>query len=450
MQLPQEFLERMKTLLGGEFDDFLKSYEEKSVQGLRVNTEKISVEDFQKLVPFHLEQIPWTENGFYTEETDAVTKHPYYYAGLYYVQEPSAMLPAALLEAEPGDKILDLCAAPGGKATELGSRLHRKGLLVANDISHSRAKALLKNLELNGIGNVFVCSEEPDKLSDIYEDFFDKILVDAPCSGEGMFRRDSSLIKAWLEHGPEYYAEIQKRILDAAVKMLKWGGKMVYSTCTFSPEEDEGIVRYICENHKDMEVIYTEAGETGRRLFPHRVKGEGHFAVILQKRSFETKQLTADTTTRPLTDFHFSKKAADFKEWESFCKESLDMDFDGWKIFELEDRFYALPEHADIKKKIRYLRTGLLLGERKKNRFEPSQALAMFLKAREAKSILSLKCDDDRVKRYLKGETLEVPEAEEQNLKGWTLICVDDYPLGWGKYVNGTMRNKYYPGWRIM
>lgn len=450
MQLPREFLDRMKILLGGEYEDYLKSYEEKSVQGIRVNTEKISAEEFQKLVPFRLERIPWTENGFYTDETDAVTKHPYYYAGLYYVQEPSAMLPAALLKAQPGDKVLDLCAAPGGKATELGSRLHRKGLLVANDISHSRAKALLKNLELNGIGNVFVCSEEPDKLSRVYEEFFDKILVDAPCSGEGMFRREPSMIKAWLEHGPEYYAEIQKKILDAAVKMLKPGGNMVYSTCTFSTVEDEEIIQYLCENHKDMTVVYSETGETGRRLFPHRVKGEGHFAAVLHKCLSEAGQPADDTAARSFTELPPFQKAVDSKVWKSFCKESLNMDFSGWKIIELEGRFYALPEQEDIKKKIRYLRTGLLLGEGKKNRFEPSQALAMFLKPEEAKSTLSLKCGDDRVKRYLKGETLEVSEAGGQNLKGWTLVCVDGYPLGWGKYVNGTMRNKYYPGWRIM
>lgn len=436
MQLPQDFLERMQAQLGEEFEAYKKSFEEKSVQGLRVNTDKISVEDFLHIAPFHLKPVPWTENGFYTEETDAVTKHPYYFAGLYYVQEPSAMLPAALLCPKPGDKVLDLCAAPGGKATELGGRLHREGLLVANDISHSRAKALLKNLELNGIGNLFVCSEEPEKLAGAYETFFDKILVDAPCSGEGMFRRDPSVLKAYQERGPQYYAGLQKTIVEAAVRMLKPGGQMVYSTCTFSREEDEDIVQFICENHPDMEQISI------RRLFPHQVKGEGHFAALLKKKETESK-LTAGETD----PFGSPQK---IKAWEAFCQKNLNLDLPNWKLTEMENRVYAILPQGDIKKKIRYLRTGLLLGEQKQNRFIPSQALAMFLKKEEAKSVLSFSCRDNRVIRYLKGETLELAEGELPEPAEWTLVCVDGYPLGWGKCVNGSLKNKYYPGWRMM
>lgn len=438
MELPQDFMERMKMQLGNEFDDYLKSYEEKSVQGLRVNTAKISVEEFRKLAPFHLEKIPWTENGFYTDDKDDITKHPYYFAGLYYVQEPSAMLPAALLGAKPGERILDLCAAPGGKATELGGRLCREGVLVANDISHSRAKALLKNIELNGIGNVFVCSEEPEKLAAVYEGFFDRVLVDAPCSGEGMFRREPSMIKSYLEHGPQYYAQIQKKIVDSAVKMLGAGGKMVYSTCTFDVREDEEIVHYICENHADMEIVDIQ------RIYPHRVKGEGHFAAVLQKRA------DAEAKTASNAFVSHERACADMQAWEQFCRETLSVRMHNRTLTEIEGRLYALPCQCTVRKKIRYLRTGLFLGEQKQKRFIPSQALAMYLKQDEVKSVLSLECSDERVRRYLKGETLSLTEQEEESLHGWTLVCVDGYPLGWGKCTGGMLKNKYYTGWRMM
>ena len=223
MKLPEPFLEKMRQLLGEEYPFYEKSYEKERVHGLRVNTSKISVEEFLNITPFQLRKIPWTENGFYYDEKEAVTKHPHYFAGLYYIQEPSAMIPAGILPVSPGENVLDLCAAPGGKATELGAKLGREGLLVANDISNSRAKGLLKNLELFGIGNVLVTSETPEKLLSYFPQFFDKILIDAPCSGEGMFRKDLSMAADWMEKGPSYYAEIQKNILETAAKMLKPG-----------------------------------------------------------------------------------------------------------------------------------------------------------------------------------------------------------------------------------
>ena len=286
MQLPKIFLEEMQELLKEEFPAYIKSFEDESVQGIRVNTEKISVEEFQRLAPFELEPVPWTDNGFYVRQKDQVSRHPYYFAGLYYVQEPSAMLPAATLNAQPGDAVLDLCAAPGGKATELGGRLGRKGILLANDISHSRAKALLKNLELAGVGNLMVSSALPENLEAEYAGFFDKILIDAPCSGEGMFRKDPAMLKSYAEHGPQYYAKIQREILKSAVPMLKPGGKMVYSTCTFSRLENEETIRWILEDYPDMRLV--PLGKDGvLRLFPHRVKGEGHFTARVCRKIFE-------------------------------------------------------------------------------------------------------------------------------------------------------------------
>ena len=245
MELPQEFLERMKNMLGDEYESFLKTYEQPRNFGLRVNTMKISVEEFVKLVPFHLKKIPWTDNGFYYEKEDDPARHPFYYAGLYYLQEPSAMTPASVLPVEPGDHVLDLCAAPGGKATALAAKLCGKGLLVANDISASRAKALLKNLEVFGVKNSFVTNAVPNKLAAQFPEAFDKILVDAPCSGEGMFRKDMANARAWSTEKVEACAKTQREIIKQAVSMLRPGGMLLYSTCTFAPEENEQIIAYV-------------------------------------------------------------------------------------------------------------------------------------------------------------------------------------------------------------
>ena len=311
MELPENFAENMKELLGEAYPAYIESFEKESAQGIRVNTGKISAEEFQKISPFPLAPVPWTENGFYVTADDAVTKHPYYYAGLYYVQEPSAMLPAALLGAKPGERILDLCAAPGGKATELGSRLAEKGLLMANDVSASRAKALLKNLEQHGIGNVCVCSETPEKLKNIYPEYFDRVLVDAPCSGEGMFRREPAMKKAYKVHGPAYYAPLQREIADAAIAMLRPGGRMVFSTCTFSVEENEETVLALLKKHPEMRLITAEVPGGADlpeklagcvRLYPHRVRGEGHFAAVLEKIAKEGSCTGSDFRVEELSE----------------------------------------------------------------------------------------------------------------------------------------------------
>ncbi|HBE85616.1 MAG TPA: SAM-dependent methyltransferase, partial [Lachnoclostridium sp.] len=286
-KISEEFLNRMKDLLGeDEYEAYLKSFEEERLYGLRINTLKITPEKFTNMTTLKLKPVPWIYNGFYYEGEERPAKDPYYYAGLYYLQEPSAMTPASLLPVVPGDKVLDLCAAPGGKSTELGAKLKGQGLLVSNDISNSRAKALLKNLELWGIENICVTSEEPKKLKETFGEFFDKILVDAPCSGEGMFRKDADMVKSYEEHGPEYYAAIQREIMDQAVGMLAPGGYILYSTCTFSACENEDIIRRTLKFHEEMELIRLPLfeGASGGiglpgclRLFPHKIEGEGAF-----------------------------------------------------------------------------------------------------------------------------------------------------------------------------
>ena len=456
LKLSEEYLNKMRDLLGEEeFSAYLKSFDEVRLYGLRVNTAKITPEAFPELVSWDLKPVPWIPNGFYYEGTERPAKDPYYYAGLYYLQEPSAMTPAMLLPVEPGDRVLDLCGAPGGKSTELGVKLAGKGVLISNDISNSRAKALLKNLELWGISNICVTSETPDKLADVFGPWFDKILIDAPCSGEGMFRKDDDMVKSYEERGPEYYSEIQKEITDQAVRMLAPGGLLLYSTCTFSRCEDEEIICHILENHQEMELIRLPLfeGASGGigldgciRLFPHKIKGEGHFISLLRKNGGGAERTAADSRERSRTEPQGKKAPALPTELTDFLA-LMNREFDDSRIMIKNDSVYYLPENFVPAKELRYLRTGLLLGELKNKRFEPGQALAMTLHAEEFRQSISWKKEDDRVIRYLKGETISLT-PEEGPVKGWCLVCVDGYPLGFAKGTGMALKNKYYPGWR--
>lgn len=462
MDLPKSFCDKMENLLGDEFEDFLASYDNVRMYGLRVNTSKISNEEFEKIVPFEVKKIPWIPNGyFYDGAKVSPAKHPFYHAGLYYLQEPSAMTPASRLEINPDDAVLDLCAAPGGKATELGVKLDGTGVLVANDISNSRAKALLKNIELFGIRNPFIVNEPPARLADYFENFFDKIIMDAPCSGEGMFRKEPAVMKSYLSNGVSFYAKLQKEILVPAIKMLKPGGKLLYSTCTFSPEEDEQAIDFAiseCPELKIIDIEWYDKFEHGRpewgsgnpdlakcvRIWPHKMNGEGHFVALMQKEGVSDagKELS-----------YKSKKQSKslHKQLEYFYEFAKDL---SWELDETRlelqgERLFYMPEKISGLKGMRFLRNGLYLGDCLNKRFEPSQALAMAIKKGEYKKVISLSKDDERIIRYLKGETI-IFEAGEVSGKGFMLLCVEGYPLGWGKLNNGTFKNKYHPGWRLM
>lgn len=458
MKLPEQFETKMKELLKEEFDEYIACYEEPRYYGLRVNTGKISPEEFEKICPFEIHPIPWIENGYYYDGEHVVpSKHPYYFAGLYYLQEPSAMTPANRLPVESGDKVLDVCAAPGGKATELGAKLQGEGVLIANDISNSRAKGLLKNIEVFGIGNVLVLSEEPGKLENYFPEYFDKILIDAPCSGEGMFRKDKKMVKAWEEHGPEFFCNLQKNIILQAARMLKPGGKMLYSTCTFDGRENEGMIEHLLSTYPEFQILEmtsyegfapgmpeltnskSEDFKKTVRIFPHKMQGEGHFLALLQKGdSVEAaSEYTEKKTKKKLPE-----------DLELFLKD-VSWELDPARMDIHGERVYYMPANLPDVKGIRFLRTGLLLGELKKNRFEPSQALAMCLKKEEYQKTLDFSVEDDRIRRYLKGETLDVEDLVSSKEKGWYLVCVDGYPLGFGKLGNGTLKNKYLPGWRL-
>ena len=472
MRLPEAFEEKMKTLLEEEYDKYLQCFEEPRHYGLRVNTGKISAEEFQKIAPWPLTSVPWIPNGFYYDgEQVQPAKHPYYFAGLYYLQEPSAMTPACRLPVKPGDYVLDVCAAPGGKATELGARLRGRGMLAANDISYSRARGLLKNLELCGIGNVLAISEEPGKIVPCFKEYFDKILVDAPCSGEGMFRKEKKMVRAWEEHGPEYFSKLQKSIVTQAADMLRPGGMLLYSTCTFDPRENGRIIEYLLDNRPDFEICEMEGYEgfsPGRpeftksrrevlqktvRIFPHRMQGEGHFLALLKKKAPEGENRKEDFLSGQGSFTGRAKSRGGRgmeklpEELERFL-ENLNRKIDKTRLYFQEGRVYYMPEGMPGLKGIRVLRSGLLMGELKKNRFEPSQALAMNLKKEEYSHVLDFSVSDARVIRYLKGETLNVEDQVTPGEKGWYLVCVDGYPLGFGKLASQILKNKYLPGWR--
>lgn len=365
------------------------------------------------------------------------------------------MTPANRLPVEPGERVLDVCAAPGGKATELGARLQGEGVLVANDISSSRAKGLLKNLEVFGIGNMLVLSEEPGKLEEYFPEYFDKILIDAPCSGEGMFRKDKKMVKAWEEHGPAFFAKLQRSIITQAARMLRPGGVMLYSTCTFDAEENEGTIEYLLEQYPEFEILEItpyEGFASGKpevtksadpdlektvRIFPHKMKGEGHFLALLKKgESQEMKKTFSSKGVKKIPE-----ELAEFFTDISWELEPERLDIHG-------ERVYYMPKDLPDLKGVRFLRSGLLLGELKKKRFEPSQALAMKLRKEEYQKTLSIPVEDERIQRYLKGETIEADDLVSLKEKGWYLVCADEFPLGWGKLANGTLKNKYLPGWR--
>jgi len=458
MNFPIEFEKEMRRMLGPEYEDYLACFDRDRKMGLRVNTSKISVEEFTRISPWPLRRIPWTENGFYYDESAQPSRHPYYYAGLYYLQEPSAMTPASLLPITPGDRVLDLCAAPGGKSTELGVRLKGEGLLLSNDISNSRARGLLKNIEVFGISNCIVASESPDKLARSFPKYFDKILVDAPCSGEGMFRKERRMIRAWEEKGPAFYGNLQRSVMEEAIKMLKPGGEILYSTCTFSSYEDEGTIQDILTAHSELELVdpggyegfsrgepsFIPNGDSSLsntiRIWPQRVEGEGHFIAL-----FRDIAPAGDVLSHPV-----SLKPTKLPDELTGFLEHVRTPFAKDRIVLRESRAFYMPEDPPDTRGLRLLRSGLYLGEIRKNRFEPSQALAMALKGNAFDYTLNLKTDDIRTIKYLKGETIEA-KADETGLdKGIILVETDGYPLGWGKINNGSVKNKYLPGWRMV
>lgn len=469
--LPKAFVERMKEMLGAEYPDFLESYQKEAVRGLRVNLLKGTKEAFLKQNPFTLTPVRWEQTGFSYPSQEHPGKHPYHEAGVYYIQEPSAMAAAKLTDPKPGERILDLCAAPGGKATHLASMMEGKGLLITNEVHPARAKVLSQNIERMGIRNAVVTNEEPERLETYFPEFFDRIVVDAPCSGEGMFRKDDTARLEWSLQNVSLCAVRQEKILDCAAKMLRSGGRLVYSTCTFSPEENEGSMVRFLERHPEFTIDSEIDAEKYRRLgflqgcpkwagcteekvkqtfrlFPHKIEGEGHYIAVLCKVGKKEENLESSNRHRIMREIQKRKEKGQIADWEVFQAE---MGFSlGKGVYSyFGNELYLMPEEMISIKGLKVLRVGLHLGTLKKNRFEPSHALALALSPLDiaADRVVSFRKDRKEIFSYLKGEEI-VLEEEREN--GWNLVCVDGYSIGWGKVSQGKMKNHYPKGLRWM
>ncbi|MFC4778586.1 RsmB/NOP family class I SAM-dependent RNA methyltransferase [Paenibacillus sp. GCM10023252] len=532
IDLPDRFVEKMRQLLGEEFDAFMASYEAPRVYGLRVNGLKLSAEEWQALSPIAegAEPIPWAAEGLYYDEGHRPGKHPHYHAGLYYVQEPSAMAPVELLDVQPGHRVLDLCAAPGGKSTQIAAKLQGSGVLVSNDNARERTKALAKNIELAGVRNAIVLNDEPVKLAEVFDDWFDRILIDAPCSGEGMFRKDDSMIAQWEKHSVQKCSAMQRDILDHAASMLAPGGILVYSTCTFSPEENEEQIARFLERNTDYRVVpiplrqgwragkpewasSLEPGE-GRdsvagtvRIWPHLVKGEGHYAAVLTRSGGESskqsskqsgpdlppaaskphpqyelalRQLAEGTLPASALQPERSKRpdnrrdrgarmeergrqavlsaqqAVDpMRSWALFAERTIRgaVNWQG-QYMSYGSRLYLQPGDVPPLDGLHVVRAGWYLGEVKPNRFDPSGALALGLRREEALRSLDLFSRDQDTLKYLKGDTLFTHgtpwEEQGKPAKGHVLVCTDGYPIGWGKIDGAIVKNELPAGWRLL
>ncbi len=453
MNLPETYLNNMKELLGAEgFAAYCDALQKPACHGVRLNRLKgeraellalLQKEGLDQRCAFS--EIPWSEAGFSVSDSRALSLHPYYAAGLYYIQEPSAMTPAEMLPVSPGERVLDLCAAPGGKATRLAEKLAGSGFLLANDISASRARALVKNLETAGASAYCVTAEAPEKLAGVYSAYFDKILLDAPCSGEGMFRREPKGAADWQKKGPAWYREIQAQLLRCAAGMLRAGGLLLYSTCTFSEAENEEVILSFLEERSDFSSVRLpsfsgfERGRKGLsdavRLYPHLLNGEGHFVCLLEKtgKSGEAN----DDAGRSFPEEPKSSLPAGARDF----LDTLGADFQSGSFFTEGERLYYLRAAVERKKTLRYLRTGLLLGSMKKERFSPSRALALALKKEEAHLVLDLPAGDPTVQKYLRGESFPAPEELTRG-NDWVLFLADGHPLGWLKASGGMLKNK--------
>lgn len=477
MNLPIEFEKKMKAFLGDEWEEFLYSYDNNRFQALRFNTLKVgknkSVEEeiagiMDKLCIPMDKKVTWANDAYYYDEEKRPGKHPYHEMGLYYIQEPSAMSAAALLAPKPGMRVLDLCAAPGGKSTQLATYLGDSGLLVSNEINTQRSRILSQNIERMGIKNAIVTNEDSFVLASHFPSFFNAIQVDAPCSGEGMFRKLPEAVNEWSPQNVEICAARQKEILDNAATMLKAGGTIVYSTCTFSKEENEDVIEYFLQEHPDFTVEKLE------RFWPHKQDGEGHFVAKLVRRG-SVNEFDADyevceencnkVEDTGLKDDRKTKKNKNNKNRKNetktaltkenmkllseFLDETVSEDMAAWiknaRLVMFGEQLYRLPDMEVDIKGLKVQRAGLHIGEFKKQRFEPSHSLALALKYSEAKNVVKLTCDDPQTTGFFNGQSVMLSDGQAAECKkGWALVCVDGYPAGWGK-VNGAQVKNHYP-----
>ena len=471
MILPEEFDCRMRRMLGEEYSAFRQCYEEAAVRmkGLRVNRLKGDAEDFRRRAPFELVPPSWARAGFLCPEEERPGRHPWHEAGAYYLQEPSAMVPASLLGAGPGERVLDLCAAPGGKTTQTASDMAGGGILLSNEIHPQRAAILSQNVERMGIRNCVVTNADPETLLDRFPHYFDRILVDAPCSGEGMFRKEEQAVSEWSPENVIRCAERQKKILDCADGMLREGGRLVYSTCTFAPEENEGSVGEFLLRHPDYAVEpvkecegfsrgvpawgsgRTEGLENTVRIWPHRSVGEGHFAAVLRKGDPDRVSGRDSGIRRGRTALPSGIRDRERRVlWESFCREVFRNPEEwtcGERLVCRGDILWLVPEDMPDTGRIRVLRQGLMLGEFRKNRFEPAHALAMALSPAEVNLSADFGAGTPEAAAFLHGDTIRPAPFHAQG-RGWVLVSLDGWSAGWAKLAGGVLKNHYPRGLR--
>lgn len=427
--LPEAFLQRMEAQLGSEYPAFLESLERPRAVALRFNPLKGE----RPVLPFVGAPVPWEPEGFYYDPETRPGLHVYHEAGVYYLQEASAMAPVALLDPKPGERVCDLCAAPGGKTTQIAGRMLGQGFLVCNEINPKRAKILSRNIERMGVANALVTNEHPETLASRFPGFFDRVLVDAPCSGEGMFRKEEAAVTDWSPETVQMCARRQREILDSAARLVRPGGRLVYSTCTFAPEEDEETVAAFLEAHPEftpepVEASWFVPGENASyRMWPHKLLGEGHFAAVLRKTQGESGEVPACP----------GEKCP--KAWESFAKE-LDITLPEGKAVSFGQSLYWAPMELPELNRLKVLRPGLELGIERKGRFEPAHALALWLKTCAVTE--SFPPESPEMKAYLHGDV--VPSGK----KGWCLVQAGGYAIGWGKGDGSVLKNHYPKGLR--
>jgi NOL1/NOP2/sun family putative RNA methylase len=453
ISLPLDYLQQMKRWLGHEYDAFMQTYQQPPTRSLRVNTLKVQPDELYRRVPFLPKPVPWCEEGYYYQhEKERPGKHVYHAAGLYYIQDASAMSAVEALEPQPGEKILDLCAAPGGKTTQIAAKMKGKGLCVANEIDSVRIKALVENLERCGVTHAVVLNENPTRLTSHFVHFFDRILIDAPCSGEGMFRKDHDVSKHWSRRAVEKCAVLQLTMLAAAALMLRPGGRLVYATCTFNPIENEGTIQRFLELYPHFSLIsvpqanYYQPGRTDwlehpradlqktARLWPHHLDGEGHFVAVLLKGEETEKGKQRPEKWAPI---HEEKK----RELQRFVQDTYREDPFVGKLTLFGEHLYLLPDELPTLQGIKVERPGRYLGQMKKGRFVPAHALALSSQPATVQRQVNFAKADPDLHRYLQGEVLST-----QLDKGWTLVTVDSFPLGWTKAAGGSLKN-HYPKW---
>ena len=443
--LPEAFLDRIKGQLGDEYPAFLESLERPRAVALRFNPLKGE----PPALPFVGDTVPWEPMGCYYDPNSRPGLHPYHEAGVYYLQEASAMSAVALLEPQPGERICDLCAAPGGKTTQIAGRMMGEGFLLCNEINPKRAKILSRNIERMGVANALVTNEHPQRLADRLPGYFDRVLIDAPCSGEGMFRKEEAAVTDWSPETVEMCARRQAEILHSGAQLVRPGGRLVYSTCTFAPCENEGVCEYILENYPDMELlpidlpmlsegkgeyIGSSADFSGtKRIFPHKNRGEGHFLALFRKKGEGSP--CSFSGAKP------SKAVEEaVKLYRTFEKEALEVRLSGEFVLFGENLYLMhLPLNLNG---LKVVQPGLHLGQCKKGRFEPAHALALALSPDDFKNICEFSAESADIKKYLHGDTLEGEG------KGWTAVVCDGISLGWAKASGGVLKNHFPKGLR--